>query len=175
MLVDQSDVAGLMGMNILFSILGLIIGLFIASAGGSYLLGAFAGAIIGFALAKITQQERRIKELESSAQKLRYKETPKREPVPPTETPEERPSWATPEANKAWADLEPAETISDAGPEHLEAEEPEMEAFSKPLKTPRDWPGTSPEPLLPSLLERGLEKAKLWITSGNVPVSFEWL
>ncbi len=156
-----------MGMNILFSILGLIIGLFIASAGGSYLLGAFAGAIIGFALAKVIRLERRISELESSAQKLRYRETPQREPTP---TPEERPRWATHEAHKAWADLEPAETISEAGPEKPEAEETEKEAFSKPLKTPRNWPGTSQQPLLPSLLERGLEKAKLWITSGNVPV-----
>ena len=159
-----------MGMNILFSILGLIIGLFIASSGGSYLLGAFGGAIIGFALAKIIRLERRITELESSAQKLRYKETPRQEPAPPSETPEERPAWATPEAHRAWADLEPAETISDAGPGDPGTEETEKEAFSEPLKTPRDRPVTSQEPLLPSLLERGLEKAKLWITSGNVPV-----
>ena len=159
-----------MGMKILFAVLGLIIGLFVASSGGRYLLGAFGGAIIGFALAKIIQMERRIKELESSAQKLRYKEPSIREPSPVAESPEERPQWATPEAHKAWADLEPAETISEAEPGNTEAEEVAKEAFPKPLKTPRNWSGTSQEALLPSLLERGLDKAKLWITSGNVPV-----
>ena len=157
-------------MNILFPILGLIIGLFIASAGGSYLLGAFGGAIIGFALAKIIRLERRITELESSAQKLRYKETPEREPVTTPETAEERPRWARPEAHKAWADLEPVETISEVAAESSETEEVDNEAVSKRLKTLPDWLGTSQQPLLPSLLERGLEKAKLWITRGNVPV-----
>ena len=157
-------------MNILFPILGLIIGLFIASAGGSYLLGAFGGAIIGFALAKIIRLERRITELESSAQKLRYKETPEREPAATPETAEERPRWARPEAHKAWADLEPVETISEVAAESSEAEEVDNEAVSKPLKTLPDWLGTGQQPLLPSLLERGLEKAKLWITRGNVPV-----
>ena len=43
-------------------------------------------------------------------------------------------------------------------------------AFSRPLKTPLNWPDKSQAQLLPSLLERGLKLVTTWITSGNVPV-----
>lgn len=159
-----------MSMYILFPILGLIIGLFVASAGEVYLVGAIGGAVIGFAIAKIFRLERRIEELQSSARKLRYERAPEREPEATSQTPEERPRWAIPEAHKAWADLEQVDTISDTESESSGVEEADVEVVPKPLKTPRNWPRASEEVLLPSLLERGLEKTKHWLTSGNVPV-----
>ena len=128
--------------------------------------------MIGLMIVRFSVLRRRIDELESTVQALKSERTPQPEPEPaPEQAPEtEQSLWATPETGRPWAKFEPEDTIAETGSELSPEEDIEEQPDSTPIQPEPAWHDARQVNPLPSLLEKGLKKARDWITSGNVPV-----
>jgi len=134
-----------------YAIIGLAIGVYLASGGGDYALGAAGGALIGIVLARLAKLEQRVRELQSAAR------LPPRESVTASPQP---PLAADSGAPGTWPEQPAPEAVEEA---HPAAAEPPAEPQWAP-------PPRQPLPSRPSLLQLWLKTAVDWISSGNVPV-----
>ena len=143
--------------SFVFIVAGMIFG---AWAGGTSkeLLGLFAGGMIGMLLARIEQLERKLRD------RLLQR------PLPRHSSPEPTPDILHRQGDQDWS----AESSADrqtAPPRSSSSAETTAGIEATASTWPEAWPAIErgPARLEPSLLSRGLEYAKTWITQGNVP------
>jgi uncharacterized membrane protein len=150
-----------------YTIAGFVLGGLIAGMGGFYFLGAIGGGVLGFLLARLDALNQRIHQLESAA-RLR---SPKRTAVPAEPEPAPKPPFE-PAATFENEVAPPPGVASDLRGRDDAAPSADHETESpvgrKPLKSPRGWP--QPAVAGPSIFDIFLDKAKAWLTTGNIPV-----
>jgi uncharacterized membrane protein len=155
-------------MNIGYAILGLVVGGFVAGTGGSFLIGAAGGAVIGMLLGRLSHLSQRVDDLEHSARLDQQESAGQWGGTTPPETAKEPPAWAR-----------PAEPAADSPlPETAEAAPLTAEAGAGAVLVPEhtgtedDWQRPVPERVDtgPSPIQKIYQKAYDWLTTGNVPV-----
>lgn len=176
-------------MNLGYMLLGFIIGVIVAG-GGSWLLGAVGGVILGLVFARLHRAEQRMNALEAQLRD-RQPQTAPAEAVPAPvavgpaviagkERGAQVESTYAPAAedaipDEAWPEVHvsPATAGGLHAPAHPEDHLGGFGAGAEPAaaegRNGAGWAG--PEaPSRPSLLEVGLRRAAAWFTTGNVPV-----
>jgi uncharacterized membrane protein len=159
------------------TIAGLIIGALVAGMEGFPFIGAIGGGLIGFLLGRVAEFDRRIAGLESVARQ-RLREQAEAPPESAAESPAEPVSALEPEPERG---LEPPPDPASRFPAaaYAGAREPEAAATAsgredappesgKPLKSPWGWPPDAST--RPSVFETLADRAKTWLTTGNIPV-----
>lgn len=149
-------------MGVTYTIVGFIIGVLMTGPGVNYLLGPIAGAIIGFALARITRLERRLKELERS-----NRQSPEKQAGVLADSSPPDQQWTASGTRKPWAELEPEDPLSDVSDMEATTTEP---GLAEDRLDADEWAGPKSKTVLPSLIERGLKSTLAWFSSGNLPV-----
>jgi len=136
-----------------YAIVGFLIGGLIAGGATAFPLGAIVGAVLGLLLAHVRKLELRIRALESAA---------------PTGTAPE-PGHEFKPTIPAKEPVDIAQKVSAPPPAPEAAQPPDGEPPPEsPSESPWDWPQR--EPAGPPILDSLLDKAKSWLTTGNIPV-----
>ena len=153
-------------MYIGFSLLGFLIGLFLAG-GPQHLFVALAGAAIGALLARLVKLERRTKDLEADHDWLRQQVTSRDAVEAPAEAgPGQRAAEAPSAAGPSAPGPEPeAEPETAAGVEAGPAPEFDFRDYRPPEARPAAA-GATP----PSAVNEFFSRVGAWFTTGNVPV-----
>ena len=147
-------------MTWILTIVGLILGIFVAD-GGREMLGLALGATCGFLLGRVIHLDRRVAALElseSGGEAVDRTETSHHPDfVAPQETPERAPTQSAEEPDEIDPELEPQPIAASAADD---------DPWLYDARVGSD-PG---QPREPNVLERAFDGARRWITSGNIPV-----
>jgi len=156
-------------MNWGYVIAGAIIGGLLGNQGGSSLIGLIGGGVFGLLLARLGTLDQRIRELEAARRLQRYHRAEASEAEPPP-----KPHFESePDFEPAASEPEPSTETAGAARGWNEAAPPAEDAaetppYEQPLESPWGWP--SPTVAGPSILDTLLDRAKTWLTTGNIPV-----
>ena len=132
-----------------YAILGVIVGGFAARWGGNFLVGAIGGGVLGVALARLVELDRRVRQLQSSVREPGGDGVSTREQPPVPEAPEASSAWSEPEPPGP----EPFESPDEEPSPQVPADVPESPAPTEPAKSSPNWPGLEQAALRPSILQ----------------------